>query len=100
MLPIIPKNTLILFSSGEYSDYSVYGLCRAVEDINVAELRNEYINCFPEETSKYSFKEDNFIKFIKEKKIVENIPFSEWYLASYSSISDMRVTTKGPMIFT
>lgn len=95
----IKKDEIIILSSGEYSDYNISYLCKALEDINTEELRNEWINLHPEQTIQYSFKPYEFIDFLKEKKLVEVIPCVEWYMGSYDNISSMRVW-EGPMSFT
>jgi hypothetical protein len=88
----IPKGTFILFSSGEYSDYGVYGIAKAREDIKVGNLRDEYIELYPEQQFEYKFKESEFWGFLKSKGLVELIPYKEWYLGTYSKISSMDVT--------
>lgn len=101
MLLKIPKDTIVLFSTGEYSDYNVKGLYKAKQDIDPDELRNEYINLYPEQTAPYSFKDNDFVKFLKEKDLVEPVPgpnWMEWYLESYANISEMRVFP-GPIMF-
>lgn len=95
----ISKGEIILITSGEYSDYNVYGLLIALEDINTEELRNAYINKFPEQTDKYGFKEEIFLQYLKHLNLVKEIHFKEWYLASYSNISEMQVS-EGPILFT
>lgn len=95
----IIKDEIILISSGEYSDYSISGLLRALKAINTSEVRNDYINLHPEQTVGYSFNEEMFIEYLKELGLVEVIPFKEWYLSSYSMIAHMNVT-EGPMLFT
>jgi hypothetical protein len=95
----IAKDEIILISSGEYSDYSIYGLLVALKDINTSEVRNDYINLHPEQTEGYSFKEDMFMEYLKELDLIKVIPFKEWYLSSYSKIAHMNVTN-GPMLFT
>ena len=100
MLPKIAKDTIILLSSGEYSDYSITGLAKATQDIDPNSLKDEYVSLYPDQMGNYSFSESKFIEFLKEKKLLEGLPFTEWYLSSYSRISEMRVEANGPMLFT
>lgn len=97
----IPKGTVVLFSSGEYSDYNVEGLMRAKQDINPEAVRDEYMSQFPEEMLKYTFHQENFLNFLKEKDLFEPLKhpdWMEWFLGSYST-ADMRVY-EGPLLFT
>lgn len=98
---IIEKDTVIMISSGEYSDYNAYGLCRVLKDINYDDVREEYASIYPEEVmSRFVFKEENFINFLKDKKLLEDVPYSEWYLGGYSTFSSMKFFDKGPGLFT
>jgi hypothetical protein len=97
----IPKGTTVLFSSGEYSDYLISALMQAKVDIDPSEVRNEYINLYPEETVEYGFKESNFLNFLKEKNLFEEVSnpkWMEWHLSEYSCISEMQVY-EGPILF-
>ena len=98
----IPKDTIVLFSSGEYSDYHVHCLMKAKEDVDPDKIRDEYISLNPEQILNYKFREAEFIKFLEEKNlfaIVDNPRWMEWYLSGYSKISDMQVYD-GPILFT
>lgn len=88
-----------MFSSGEYSDYRVYGLTVAKKTFNPEALCNEYIELYPEQTEQYSFKEYEFLKFLEGKNLVETVPYMEWYMSSYGNISEMRIDAQGPMKF-
>lgn len=95
----IAKDTIIFFSSGEYSDYSAVGLFKATKDIDVSAVRDQYISLHPEQMTKYEFKEDMFMQFLKDEDYLEELPYKEWYLGAYSKISEMRVDD-GTMSFT
>jgi hypothetical protein len=95
----IKEGDIILFSSGEYSDYSIYGIALALQDIKPDVVRNDYINLYPEQTGKYDFKVWIFMEYLEHLGLVKPIAFKEWYTNSYSNISEMNVTD-GPMLFT
>lgn len=95
----IKKDELILFSSGEYSDYGLSGMCLALKDIDVSSLRDKYIELHPEQMAKYSLKEDQFLDFLKQGEYIKPVAFKEWYMGSYSSIDAMHVTD-GFVLFT
>lgn len=95
----IKQGEIVILSSGCYSDYSIYGLFVAKNDIDTGELRNTWINLHPEQTDKYSFEESQFIDWIKELDLLEPISSKEWFMSAYSNISEMRCNA-GPMSFT
>jgi hypothetical protein len=87
----IKAGEYITLASGEYSDYYIRGLAIALVDINTDEVRNDYINKYPEQTSRYEFKDDLFCEYLINCNLIKIIPYKEWYMGSYSSISDMTV---------
>jgi hypothetical protein len=91
----IPKDTLVLLSSGEYSDYSLEGLYITTSDLYPEKIRNDYINEYPEQTDTYMFKESTFKEYLLKNNYVKPMGCTEWYMGSYSSIKNMEVYTKG-----
>lgn len=89
---VIKKGTLILLSSGEYSDYSTIGLYKTLRDIPWSSVKDKYIELNPAVTDRFGFDEQPFIDFLKSEKYIESVNYVEWYLSSYSNISEMRVT--------
>jgi hypothetical protein len=83
---IIPKDALFTITSGEYSDYGVQCICRALADIAVDSARDEYLTLFPEQKKDYEFKRSVFINWlINTKKLAAEIPFFEFHIDSYST---------------
>lgn len=95
----IKKDELILFSSGQYSDYTVSGMCLALRDIDVSSVRDKYIELYPGQMAKYAFKDHMFLDYLKSEGYIKLIPFKELYMGGYSSIDSMRVTD-GFVLFT
>lgn len=91
----IPKGRLILLSSGEYSDYSLAGLYIANVDIVPEEVRNNYLNEYPEEQDNYKLNEVNFKNYLVNNNLVTPMGCTEWYMGGYSSIKNMDVYTTG-----
>ena len=54
MLPI-PKGAIFTVTAGCCSDYSVDGVFRAVEEIDVAALRDAWLSAHPEQVGDYEF---------------------------------------------
>ena len=83
---VIPKGAMFMIATGEYSDYSIQCLCRAIFDIAIDVIRDEYLILFPEQKEEYEFNSSVFMNwFINTKKLAEEIPFFEFHLETYST---------------
>jgi len=91
MLPI-PAGSLFTVTSGEYSDYSVRGVFRALAAINADALRSEYLAERPEQAVEYCFREDQFLGWVARKGLIEAVDCFEWHLCNYSRASEMDVS--------
>lgn len=70
---MIEKGQIFLLSSGQYSDYSVETVCRAIADFDMGEITREYRAEYPDE-ERYN----NLEAFlINVKKVAEEIDFIE-----------------------
>src|SRR5262245_35495222 len=87
----IPKGQIFLISSVEYSDYSICGVYRALEDIDVSALKDKWAEDHPEQMERYHFKEEAFYQDVKAKGLMEKLDCWEWYLGSYSTMGGMHV---------
>lgn len=88
---IIKKNSIIIFSKGEYEDYSycIMYVCKILKDIDI----NEYKKMFTEKMkhifkdknrlaefikkNKTLIKEWNFIQFLKENNVIQILKHKE-----------------------
>jgi len=81
---VIPKDSQFLISAGEYSDFQVFTVCRALEDLDVDALKEKYLSTFPKEREPYAF---DYYRFLSWLLLFENLVLEldhiEWYLGSY-----------------
>lgn len=91
MIPI-PAGSLFTITSGEYSDYHVRGVFRAIVDIDADALRRDWVAAHPDQNDDYHFREDQFLGWIARMGLLECVDAYEWHLGSYSNISAMDVT--------
>lgn len=87
----IPAGTFFTATSGEYSDYSVSGVFRALLLLNPGELRDAYLAEHPEQKGLYQFRESEFLAWLIRKDLIEAIPCMEWHLCDYRDINEMQV---------
>jgi hypothetical protein len=80
----VAKGDLIIMTSGDYSDYVIDTLCRALADFDIEEVRQEYLAQFPEEAVRYKFSDTHFKKWlIVDKRLLEELQAREWNFDSY-----------------
>ena len=89
---IITAGALFTVTTGDYSDYSVRGVFRALQDIEAESLRADYLQRYPNEETNYEFNEHKFMAYLLTLKLVEELHHFEFHLSNYSSIDDMDVT--------
>lgn len=82
---IIAKNTLTLFTHGNYSDFGVLGLFKALKNIDVSFLRKEFEKDNPD-VDIYD-KEHVFTVWLIRKKYFEEVTYSTLYTGSYGDIT-------------
>ncbi len=99
---IIPKDTILILSYGEYSDYSLTGIYRTLQDIDMNKLIEEYASLEPlggkdEYSKRYNDPEINkelwqdyyrwnnkFNDWIKDRvDLLEKVPHMELHLGDY-----------------
>ena len=90
LLPI-PKGALFLISTGEYSDYSIDGVFRALDIIDTKSLRDEYLLLHPEQRQTYQFDDREFLAWLARKELLEPINTWEWHLSEYHCVEEMEV---------
>jgi len=76
---------LLLFSSGEYSDYSPIALTRVLKDFKTAAVLEEYLTKFPEQRPNYRAQHTQFLAYLSSEGYVEDLPHTEWNVGGYST---------------
>ena len=100
---VIPAGATFTISTGEYSDYSVHGVFRALKDIDPQKLADDWLEKHPDEGRDFGdngpyhgwllgFNESKFLGEAFRAGLFEHVPSFEWHLCDYSRISEMEVT--------
>jgi len=89
---VIPAGATFTVSTGEYSDYSVHGVFRALKDIDPQKLADDWLEKHPDEARDFGFNESKFLGEAFRAGLFEHVPSFEWHLCDYSRISEMEVT--------
>jgi hypothetical protein len=86
---IIPTGGMFIFSIDSHSNYSVYGIFRALKDINPEKVLEDYL-----EAQARNFSALAFFHECHEKGLFEKVPGYEWNvdnavgIANQSSLSE------------
>lgn len=84
MSAVAKAGTLVLVSSGEYSDYSVISIVRVLSDFTPAEELEQYLSAHPEQREDYSFEKDQYFAHLLKRGLVEELEHSTYHLGDYS----------------
>lgn len=87
----IPAGALFTVTTGEYSDYSVHGVFRALKEIDTESLRDEWIRINPDQGEHYQFDEVKFLAYAAKNGLFEQIECWAWHLGSYGCIDRMHL---------
>lgn len=90
-MEIIPAGSLLTISTGEYSDYSIHGVFRAIHNIDAETLRLRWLADHPEEAERYRFNAMAFLAAATKAGLVEQVECWEWHLDDDCDASDMTV---------
>jgi hypothetical protein len=77
---------LVIISTGEYSGYSLEGLFKVLVPFEFEAKKVEFLNKFPEFADSYEALE-RFLPWLHSEGLIEDYPYCEWHLGSYSTIS-------------
>lgn len=86
----IPAGSLLTISTGEYSDYSVWGVFKALDEIDADALRSEYLALHPDQAGRYTFNTTEFVAWVSRKGLLEPVPSFEWHLGTFG-VDEMSV---------
>ena len=85
---VIPIGTIFTITTGEYSDYSVRGVFKALKEIDYKACTEAYLEQHPAQREDYSFKEHSFITWAYQQGYMDLIDSMEWHLSDCSSIHE------------
>lgn len=91
MMKPIPKGALFTVTTGEYSDYCVQGVFRALKEIDAEALRAKWLRHYPEQAVDYRFDDAAFLADMARKGLIEDVESWEFHISSYSKASEMYV---------
>ncbi len=81
---------LIIISTGEYSDYSLCGLFKVMKPFEFDSKKTEFLNIFPKLVGSYDAL-DKFLPWLCSEGLIEDYPFTEWHLGSYSRLEPRKI---------
>lgn len=85
----VNKGTILMLSTGEYSDYGIQTLSKAIKDFDIREVSEEYLSENEGQRGSYSCDFYKFTQWLIEKKYIETVEYKEWHLGDYGSFSLM-----------
>lgn len=84
---IIPKGTVFIITTGYNDEYHPRAICKALTDIDITDISDEYFANHPKQKSPDKFKVDKVIGWmINEKKYVERANLYELFLGPYATV--------------
>lgn len=88
----VAKGAVVLFSSGEYSDYGLQGTFRALADFDLAAVTTEFRAMPPEPEPADFYGSDwettRFLAFLTGREYLEEFHCREYHLGSYDFAPD------------
>lgn len=76
----IPAGMLFAVTTGEYSDYTVWGVFRALREIDTERLLRLWVNLNPEQANEYDFEIYEFLAYLVRNEYAELSDCAEIYL--------------------
>jgi len=96
---IIKKGELFLFSIGEFSNYGIKATCKAQKDIDVEEIKQQYLEQYPDQEEYCEFEPYRFIKWVLvDQGLAEEISCKELhmdYCAPIFALKDKGLNKEG-----
>ena len=78
---VIKKGQVVVFTSGDYSDYTIEAIGKAVSTFDEKAVLKEYFQIHPEHHGLYEFNSYAFENWLmNEARLVEEIDYQEWNL--------------------
>lgn len=81
----IKKGELLTIAMGEYSDFTVSGVFRVLENFEPQEVIDAYLEAHPDERGSYSANFSEFIGWLATSKRIEGLDSREWHIGSYGT---------------
>jgi hypothetical protein len=91
-IAVIPAGSLVIMTSGVHEDYGIHGVFRAKSEIDAGRLRDEWISQHPEQARRYSFRHDQFIRWLAHRGIIEAEACHQWRLCIWGDAQEMDIS--------
>jgi len=88
---MIPAGALFFVSSGEYSDYGVSGIFRALKDIDADKLRAEWLVQNPGQADGWGFSYHKFLGSLFVDGYFEPLDAFEFYMGGYGDAEEIDI---------
>jgi hypothetical protein len=84
----IKTGQTVIVSEGEWSDYSILFIVRALVDVDVIALKEEWLSLHPEQREEYHFESYQFFAWVMSQGIFTpvSVDWLEWHIASYGNL--------------
>jgi len=84
------KGEYILFTREEYDDFGTCGVYKCLKDFHKKKELERFLDKYPKQTEYAGFEPYDFIKFLIEKKVLEEIKYDTIHLGNYNEIPIFR----------
>lgn len=89
MTNIIPVNVIFPITAGEFDDYRIIGIFKALQDLDVEFIRQNWLKRYPDSNNYFDHYE--FLKTAIKDGLIEPIEMYNFHLHNYSDISEMEI---------
>lgn len=79
------KDSILLITTGDYSDYYVQGLFKVIKEINKITVVSEFNEACP--AVGRDDRQSKFLAWLAASGYVEDIEHEEWHIGSYGQVS-------------
>jgi hypothetical protein len=76
----IPEGSLFTFTTGQYSEYSVTGLFKALKSIDISTLFKQWLEEHPEQAGFFNLNAYEFIAWVTKEGYLEQVDCYEWHV--------------------
>jgi len=77
------KGDLVIVTTGQYSDYALHYMAKALISFNAASVRAEYLKTRKSEEKKYYFSDYDFVNFLLAEKYLTPVKCTEICIHGY-----------------
>ena len=76
------KGTLLIFTTGDYSNYGIEAVCRVLKDFTQEEVGDPFLKTVKRDDIWGLFFRESFVNFLATKGYIEEVQYEEWCYTS------------------